>query len=324
MVSDPGSRESARPRVGLLLIDGTIRHVTDDLAQPLARELEARGIEIRSIALAVPDLMAADPASKARGTRLGRTIRDAAHLPTRRSLLMADVQTLPWKISGAILDGFWIVAASLIPLSYLFSNSRSNWIFTWLLLTQVLAAGLAIVAVVTRGSDVPAASLRRTGLLILWPLVLVLAAPLWMLGIGGLIWLTGVLGRRLQDWWPMATRFEGDLPLSEPVLGWLMPLVGVGAVSLVVLTLGWVLRRWDGAVAWPSRLVRDLARYLGDRLQRRRAQARLHDALEAWRARSTPSSSARTALAASSRSIRSATTEYRRASRNRVPERLSS
>ena len=238
---------------------------------------------VRSIAVTAKGLVSpagtAAPVKSDSGTvpaaSLRRAFRTTAHLPTRLSLVVAGARTIRWKISGALLDGFWVLVMSLWPWFYLRSTHDADWRASWLLGAIMLASILIAFTHVAGGAGVPLAKLRRSVLLLLWPLVFVIAAPSFGLGVAGLALFARATLRTLPAWWPRETTFEAGLPLSAPIYAPLVPLAWLGLVLIAFLLIRALVRRWGGAVLGPSRFLNDMAYYLGSPEHRDRAQIRL-------------------------------------------------
>lgn len=280
MALDQEKVAASRPHIGVLLVDSVARRGSDDLVQPFSRALGDLDLSVRASGLAWSDLAGGRPPAGsgsllAPAARLRRAIKNAAHLPTRRSLVVAEVQKLPWKISGALLEGYWLLVASIGPLAYLGAPAWLGWKLAWCFAAIALALVLAIVSYFSGVSDIPAANLRRTMLLVLWPAIFLLAAPAWGAGIVAFAWFSRAVSRALFARWPRHVGFEDGLPWSVYTHGWLMLLVGLGLLVSAAVVILKLLRRWAGAVLWPSRFTRDLAFYLGDHAHRQRAQNRL-------------------------------------------------
>src|SRR5262249_1074653 len=140
----------------------------------------------------------------------------------------------------------------------------------------LLAVLLGVVAFLSGTGDDRPANVRRSALLLCWPVVFVLAAPIWLFSLAALASVGLLWNRHGPFLWPQHLTFKDGLPLSVPTQsGWLI-LAGMGVLYLA----GLIILLLDPLFLQQLRLLGDVSLYLGHREHREQAQLRLKAEIE--------------------------------------------
>ncbi len=273
--------------VGILLIHGVGRHKVDAFVQPFSDRLAELHIPAKVKGFVWSDLTESQiptDESKFDGIlNLQRAIKNTAHLPITNRLAAIQTHSLPQKISNALLEGFWAIVASTWGLFYVY-DPTIDWKWSWLLWIPVL---LFLIVFFSSNTNAMLVNLRRSLLLVLWPIVLVIASPIWlgMLGFTTLAFalLSRALTQLFPNPWPQDLTFEGGLPLSGPsTVGHFFAVALPLLILLIpILYLVYLLsRNVDNILIRMFRLVGDCMLYLGLREHRENAQVRLKKEME--------------------------------------------